>query len=93
MTKPKKKPKIYSVNNDYRIISDAYSLVLEHKNSEGNWDRKNRGYYPTLDSLLSALYENEVRENLDTLHRMEQIKEEILANMELITEAKRGEYE
>ena len=86
-----KQQKIYPVNDNYRIKSDAHCLILEAKNSKGN--RGEETYHPTLESLLGAMYEREVRHNLDDLEKMREFKDEIISKMNELIQVKRGEYE
>ena len=83
----KRKPKVYPINDKYRIKSDKYCLVLESCDNKGNWS--SISYHPTLESLLESLYELNIRENLDELERMVLFKDEIIIKLNKLIEVKK----
>lgn len=91
MEKTKKQPKIYQINDKWRVRSDHYCLILERCSEKGKW--VDPDYYPSIESLVSALYENEIRENLDTLEKMVLIKDDLMLHLKNLVKIKKGEYE
>lgn len=79
--------KIYPINDTYRIKTDPHCFLLERKNSKGVWG--DITYHPTIEVLLEALLEREIRENLGDLQKMLKIKNEIIANFHQFAHAKR----
>lgn len=81
--------KIYQINDTYRVKTDPYCFLLERRNSKGSWG--DITYHPTVEVLLEALLEREIRENLGDLQKMLEIKNEIIANFNQFAHAKRDQ--
>ena len=87
-----RKPRIYPINDDYRIVSDTYSLILERSTKTGKWPGR-KTYHPSLEDLLRYLYDDHFKGNIGDLETMRAFKDEIIGKMHEITEAKRKAYQ
>ena len=81
------KSQIYQINDTYRVKTDPYCFLLERRNAKGSW--ADITYHPTIEVLLKALLEREIRENLGDLQKMLEIKNEVIANFHQFAHTKR----
>ena len=87
--------KTYYLNEDYQVVTDSHSLLLQHKvrtdkNPDGTW--RPEGYYPNLRFLIAALYEKEIRDNINYLERLQQLKDELIESVKEITDLPKFRY-
>ena len=78
---PKRISNIYPLTPKYRIRTDEYNLMLERK-TEKAWTVL--GYHSKLKSLLAKLYELEIKENINDLNQMVELKDKLIELVEKI---------
>jgi len=80
--------KFHQINDTYRVRTDPYCFLLERRNAKGAW--VDITYHPTIEVLLEALLEREIKENLGDLQKMLEIKNEVMANFHQFVHAERA---